>query len=409
MSEHPDTLVCCGFSHLTLPLPYPHYPHNPHRPAPPFVWLEPRRIIGNLEDPIMCRNAIACCVAVLALVAGAGADDQIPAARIVEMKGKATIVEDAGDAGTTVAPDDLARPAAVYHTIYADERLMVADGSQVTLVFRANGHTERIVVPGTFKVTQEGCTPKEGIEQKPLSRKNRATIDKINTDFPRIVQGGVVMAFAPAEGYEPPPPGICPFHNSKLLEVQPAFSWPANPKAKQYTLHLYEVDEEGHRVPGSRDWSDTTEKPELKYADQPLTPGTKYKWEVTASLDGRRKLRSRKEKECWGEFRVASPEERDKAESLAEITAQSEPALIALAAMWYREFGFLREAIALNERLAKLTADPAVYGELEELYFEANDHKRAEAAAEKMMQLEQPEKGKEEGGGGAVSDAKRKI
>lgn len=170
------------------------------------------------------------------------------------------------------------------------------------------------------------------------------------------------------------PKGICPFPGSTLLEAKPKFSWPAIPNAKQYTLNLYLL--------GNRVWSANTEKTELEYAGQsPLTSGAVHTWEVTASLDGKPTT------VCESMFRTASHEQRGNAEALAKMLAKPEPAHMVLAAMWYRENELVREAIAVNEQLAKLTADPAVYRELRELYYQANDEKQARAAEEKMLEL----------------------
>ena len=114
----------------------------------------------------------------------------------------------------------------------------------------------------------------------------------------------------------------------------------------------------------------------------PLKPGAKYTWEVLVSLD------DRKVKLCDGQFRIASKEQRGTIESLKKMLENPEPTYLALAAMWYRQNGLLREAIDANERLAAMTADPAVSQELIGLYYETNDEERARAAEEKMNALQ---------------------
>ena len=121
----------------------------------------------------------------------------------------------------------------------------------------------------------------------------------------------------------------------------------------------------------------------MEYAGSaPLTAGTALTWEVTASVAGKPTA------VCQGMFHTASQEQRDTAEAWAKLLAQPEPAHLALAAMWYRENGLVREAIAVNQQLARQTADPAVYCELKELYLQIHDQQQAGAAEKTMTELQ---------------------
>jgi hypothetical protein len=334
----------------------------------------------------MNRNRVVPLVAVALVVIGAGAGPRSPAARVLEMKGKATIVE----------AENFDRPAALYGTIYADERLVVAKDAQVTLVFRSDGHVERVVAPGTFQVTQSGCQPQTGVQQVAMSEQNRATVGKISKGPRGIIQGGVVMVRSPAPprknagpAQESKPlviasPGtIRPIANSTLLTAKPTFSWPAAPKAKTYTFTLYFL--------GNRVWSAASETPRLEYSgDTPLKSGAMYSWEVTTTLDGKAAT------VCEGMFRTASDRQQAEAAALKKLLAKPEPAYLALAAMWYKQNDLVPEAIALNEQLAKLTPDAVIYRELVDLYFQAGREEDANAAEATATELEK----KAEGGGG---------
>jgi hypothetical protein len=328
----------------------------------------------------MYRTWTVLLAAIVLVVTNAGAGGRAPAARVLEMKGKATIVEG----------ENFDRPAAVYGTIYSDERLKVTSDSQVTLVFRGDGHIERVVAPGTFKVTQHGCQPQTGVEQVPLSEQNRATVGKISKGSRGIVQGGVAMMRSPA-----PPPGndpaqdegpvvvdlgkLRPVADSTLLVAKPKFSWPAIPKAKQYTLNLYLL--------GNRVWTANSEKTELDYAGEtPLKSGATYSWEVTTILDDKPMT------VCEGTFDTISDRQRADAESLDKLLAKPEPAFLVLAALWYKQNKLVLEAIAINEQLATLVPDSAVYRELAELYFRAGCVEEGNAAEEKMLELEKKAK-----------------
>ena len=127
-------------------------------------------------------------VAVIGLGAGNGA--RSPVARVLEVKGKATIID----------PENFDRPAAVFSILYADDRLTVDKDSSLVLVFRSDGHVERAAVAGTLKVAQNGCQPKTSVEQVAMSEQNRALVGRISKGPRGIVQGGVVVARAAPPG-----------------------------------------------------------------------------------------------------------------------------------------------------------------------------------------------------------------
>lgn len=325
----------------------------------------------------MNRTCITLFVAVALVIVGAGWGGRSPAARLLEVKGKATVVEG----------ENFNRPASVYGTLYVDERLVVAKDAQVTLVFRHDGHVERIVAPGTFQITQTGCRPRTGVESVAASTQNQAVITKISKGPRGIVQGGVVMVRSPAppSGDAPSPAGdapamaepgqIHPINESTALAAKPTFSWTALPKATRYTLKLY--------CSGNRIWSATAETTSVEYSGDALKPGTRYTWEVGTTLDGK------SVPVCDGAFRTANDSQQADAEALRKLLAQPEPAYLALAVMWYKQNGMIGEAIAANEQLAgRLTSDAAVYQELAELYFQAGRAKDGMAAEAKAVELD---------------------
>jgi hypothetical protein len=316
-------------------------------------------------------------LAIVALLAlGAGPGPMSPAARVLAVKGKATIVE----------AETSDRPAAIYGTIYADERLAVAKDAEVTLVFRGDGHVERIAAPGTFTVTPDGCQPQTGVKRVHMPEKNRAVVGKISKGPRGIVQGGVVMARAAApepngnsstQDSELPldfaPGKIRPLPDSTLLTAKPTFSWPAVPKATKYTLKLYFL--------GNQVWSAESATPRLEYSGDALKSGAMYSWKVTTTLDGKPAA------VCAGMFHTASKRQRAEAASIEKLLAEPEPVGLAVAAMWYKQNGLYIEAIAVNERLAKLTPDAAICRELAELYYQAGRDEDAIAAEAKAAEL----------------------
>ncbi len=329
------------------------------------------------------NRACTALLAAVALVVGAGAGPRTPAARVLELKGKATIVE----------VENFDRPAAIYGTIYADERLVVAKDAHVTLVFRGDGHVERVVAPGTFQITPSGCQPRTGVQQVAMPEQNRVVISKISKGSRGIVQGGVVMARSPAppskdadSPRESEPAAVAglgpiqPIVDATLLTAKPTFAWPATPKAKKYTLTLYFL--------GNRVWSAVSETTRLEYfGDTPLKPGAMYSWEATTTIDGKPVV------VCEGMFHVASERQQAEAAALKKLLVKPEPVYLALAAMWYKQNGLAPEAIAVNEQLVKLTPDAVIYRELADLYYMVDREAEANAADAKATELEKKAEG----------------
>lgn len=331
----------------------------------------------------MQRTSIVILVAVV-LTLGMGAGPRMPVARVLEVKGKASIIEAEG----------YERPAAVYGTIYADESLAVNDAGQVTLIFREDGHVERVVAAGKFQVAKDGCRPKQGVEQVKLSDKSRTAIGRIGKGSRGIVQGGVVMPRAPA----PRPKEdealakadvaaigqskeVSPLVGTTLLVSKPKFSWPALADVKAYTLTLSYKDD--------RVWSVETDSNQTEYAGETsLKPGALYAWEVTATVDGKPVAVHE------GVFRMATDKQRAEIAAIREVLAKPSPVALAAAALWYHQNGFLAEAIAANQELAKLSPEVGVYRELAELWFQVGRVDQGEAAMAKAGELEKKVEGK---------------
>jgi hypothetical protein len=304
----------------------------------------------------------------------AGAGLRSPAARVLEVKGKATILD----------LENFDRPAAMYATLYSDDRLVIDKNASAVLVFRADGHIERLTAPGTFQVTQNGCQPRTGIEVVAVPERSQSLVGKVSRGPRGIVQGGVTLVRAPPPrdptGKNKPtksigPSRISPIPESTVLAVKPMFSWPEVHKAEMYALKLYFL--------GNQAWSATTNTTSLQYAgDPPLKAGAKYTWEVATKLDGKTSS------VCEGVFTTATDAQRADVAAFEQLLAKPEVPFLALAALWYKQHGFIVEVIAANEQLAKLAADPAVYYTLAELYQQAGRIEDAAAAADKALELE---------------------
>jgi hypothetical protein len=313
---------------------------------------------------------------------GAGAGARSPAARVLEVKGKIAII----------SPDKSQRTAAMFSTVYADDRLVAGSGAQATLVFRSDGHIERIGSPGTFQVTASGCEPKNNVVQVAMSQQNQAVVARISAEPGGIIQGGVVVArggpgvLNDASTNEAEPNAhasarqIRPLPESTLLAERPTFSWPVDANAKKYVLNLY--------LRGKRVWSATTDAATLKYASETkLKPGAMYSWEVVADPDGDAA------KICESVFHTASDRQRAEASGLEKLLSKPDTPSLALAAMWYKKNQFVTEAIAVHQRLAKRSNDTAVYWSLSELCWQAGREVEAKAAANRATELDKASDG----------------
>ena len=330
----------------------------------------------------MNRNwTILLAVFVLAAIGiGAGDGARSPAARVLELKGKATIVD----------PENFDRPAALFSILYANDRLTVDKGATVTLVFRGDGHVERAAA-GALTVTPDGCQPKTGVERVVMSEQARSVVGKVSTGAKGIIQGGVVVARQVPQVSSPPQdsdaasvvaaPGQCrPILGSTLLTTKPVFSWPAVPKAKKYTLNVYSQ--------GSRVWSASSDATRAEYSGEtPLKSDASYLWQVTTTVGDKTAM------VCESVFRIASDQQRADAEAIEKLIVKPEVPYLALAALWYKQNEFVTEAIAVHQQLAKLTNDPAVYWALSDLCWQAGREEDARAAEETATEIEKKSEG----------------
>jgi len=329
------------------------------------------------------RNWLILLLGITTVVVASGAGTRFPAARVLEVQGKVTIV----------SPDKSDRPAALFSVIYADDHLVAAKDAAATLIFRDDGHIERVGSPGTFLVTPSGCQPKIGVEQVVMSEQNRVAVVKISKGPGGIVQGGVVVARNVPQSTtdnavnDDEPRGLAapgqlrPIPESTLLAAKPMFSWPAEAKGKKYHLNLY--------FRGNRVWSAVSETSRLEYtAKIPLQSGAMYSWEVTTNSDGEAA------KICEGVFYTASDRQRAEAAGLEKLLAKPDIPCLALAALWYKQNRFVIEAIAVHERLGKVSDDAAVYWALSELCWQAGREGDAKAAANKAAELDKKAGGK---------------
>jgi hypothetical protein len=262
----------------------------------------------------------------------------------LEFKGTVTITSSQGKD----------RAAAIFATVYESDRISLAADAIVTLGFRSDGHLERLKTAGMATAGQDGCEPRSLVEILAVSPPQRTVAAKAIRGASLITQGGV--ALMRGSGSKSPAP-LVPIVDSTVITDRPAFRWPAVPRAHAYTVI---VSGGGNKI-----WTHTVDLPPASYtAERPLRPGLAYDWEVVAiGEDGT--LRPAFE----GRFRIATSDQAADAAAFRGLAESTEVPLLTLAAQWYARSGMIAEAIAVEERLTQLAADPVpFYVSLEELY-----------------------------------------
>lgn len=304
-----------------------------------------------------------CVFLLLSSVVSSAAAAPKPVARILELKGSVTIQSGEGKS----------RSAAVYGTVFEGDTLSVADGTQVVLVFRQDGHSERLKVASKFTASSAGCAPKDRVESIASDARRQTLVAKGLNRLPELAFAGGVSVPRSGPG-EKVASRISPIHGATLLTQRPLLSWPAVAKATEYEVVVYNGTQ--------RHWSATAKKPELEYQGPALKSSRTYRWEVVAKLPGEaQRLGS-------GEFAIATEDQIEEAQEIKELATGDDPAGLALAAMDYERLGLFAEAIVIYERLAKLAPETSPFhAALADLYEKAGrqeDSAKARARAEKL-------------------------
>lgn len=308
-----------------------------------------------------------------------------PVARILEITGTVRLWD------SVFSEERLAAP---FGTIYSNEQLRISENSSVTLVLRGAGQVERVAVAGQYRVTNEGCLPRQGVEKLAMPEKTSATIRRASAGNRGIIAGAVVIAqtIAPKrmteqvesqiqaekeqEAREELEFGLInPAFNSTVLGPQIQFSWPAKSGARGYTVELLQNAEIL--------WSGSTNKTSINCEPQtPLRPASQYTWRVSCELSGHvsRIVNS--------QFRVANEQQEKLFAELLLATVSADRIPLMIAAMWMRQNGFYQEAIESYERLILIRPDVPTYENLVDLYWEINDSAKADAAQKRMEELQ---------------------
>jgi hypothetical protein len=269
----------------------------------------------------------------------ATAHSAAPVAMVLTTKGMATLERDA-EKPRRLGAMTLLRPG---------DRVQVAGGGEVTLVFLEDGHRERLKPKIQATVQAEGCQPAEARQRLEGPKLAPANLESLR-DLANSSRGAVGVL----RGDPPPKPQVVtPLYGATIQTDRPALTWP-DAKAEAYLVQLFSgADGKDKRLL----WKATVKETRLSYPEKekPLELGRKYQWHVIplkgddASADPI----------VDSKFLVLTKYEIDLLSNLKPLLASKVPADLLLAAVSYEAHGVYDEALRLYERLAELSPEEA--------------------------------------------------
>lgn len=319
-----------------------------------------------LRHHLVFRRCLMVVVAGLGVFAeGTFAEAAKPIGRFLEVKGDVRVLDVSGKP----------RPAEVFGSVYADESLGLSADASVVISFRS-GACERISEVATATLKESGVEPITAAKPLKLPPKAKKLIGESLVELDKNT-GGVTVTRS-AVPVRPPTIDVSPIVGSTVLTSKPMFAWPVRKDAKSYELIL-----KGARG-DKRLWGTDTKANRAEYSgSEKLKEDKEYRWEVFVTL-----AEGKVEPLCNGSFRIGTTETREAAAGLVELADDSEPPLVALAAIRLEELGLFAEAIQQYERLIKLAPRRAEFpAALSELYDKAGRTAEAAKSRELAKQL----------------------
>jgi hypothetical protein len=240
-----------------------------------------------------------------------------------------------GDVKVLKAPDGRELPMKVGLRLVEQDRVEVARGSRVVLLF-SNGRLVTATTPITVApVGGEGAAEVYARAERALAAAGQATRPEVKSGVGR-----------------PPPAGaypVAPAFGSAVVAVRPTFSWQAQAGAESYLLQIRPVAGGAplrFQVVGAGPWS-------LPDTAAELARGAEYAWTVVPLPGGRPAGEER--------FRVLDDAGVADLEalhaSLRDAGVDPEGDGLLLTAMLYAELGLLHDALPALERLVAATPE----------------------------------------------------
>jgi hypothetical protein len=300
----------------------------------------------------------------MAVLAADAPSRQRAVARILDLRG---IV-------TTSSADGAVRTLRCFGTVYAQDQLQAQAGSSLVLAFRGDAHLESLQGPAELTVLESGCQPDQRVKRISSPAGSKEAQGRIVGEaFAVTVSGASVLRGSPS----PPPRRLHPIQDSVQPTAEPVFGWSAGPIGSSYEITVADAEDKllwRHRTTGST----------VKYAGrQPLRPGRTYVWEVTQrSADGELLLI------CEGRFSIAAATKNEAVAAAREFASSPDPAMVSLAALWFKQQRMWDEALRAARRLVELAPrQPAYQLLLSEVLEVAERKQEAQQALEQAEQL----------------------
>ena len=255
----------------------------------------------------------------------------------------AAMVLTSAGAPTLERAKDPARRAGAMTLLFPGDRLQLPDGAEVTAVFLADGHRERVTGKLAASVEAKGFAPADKAERLPSAKVAPAGLESLR-ELAKSARGGVgVLRGDDRRGT---PPVIAPMDGAAILTDRPTLTWPAAKDADAYLVQFLSGAEGREQ---RRLWQATTKETRLAFPEKekPLTLGLRYHWKVIP-LKGE----ERGEPVVFSKFSVLTKSELKVLEGVKPLEASEDPADQLLAASLYHAHGVFDEALRLYERLA---------------------------------------------------------
>jgi hypothetical protein len=301
---------------------------------------------------------------------------QGPVAKVVAVKGDVKLER------AVLKDKDKLLPLEEFEVVYRDDKLLLGEGAQVTLILREDHRRCRIEKAGEYtmgkdKMGKDRVTPVEGVVIEAKATRSRLS----EKDYARILEisrPGVVVARSAANLPLP----ITPVTESTLTTDRPTFSWPACADAQLYRVQVWEDIEDQPRRPL---WTKETTETTAIYDGDPLPSrlGTTYRWAVAAQDKNQLPTEF-----VNTTFRVANPDDREFGARLSQAAQGEDVVEVALSATALSEKGMVFEAIAAYEHLIELVPDSIRFRlELTQLYRQAGQAEQAEKQVKECEEL----------------------
>jgi hypothetical protein len=250
------------------------------------------------------------------------------------------------------------RRAEVTDLLYPGDRIVVASQGGATLKYRNDLHLERVLPGSKVLIRSTGGSPPEAVRRiKVISRVMAEGVEEIGGSF----RNGLIALSVFRGDQQPPavPPAVIPMYGATVLDDRPTLSWRPAPGASSYEVRL--IDALGREL-----WTAQTRCHHIAYdkARDALTRGRGCYWNVSARTE-----KGEMTVVTESRFFVAPASEARVLAELRPLSESMDPADLLVAAATYQAHGVHDEALALYERLSRLSPRDPFFHAIRSAYY----------------------------------------